>query len=323
MEGTMSRRLKRGLALLGAILLTLVVGITLLGAAYRPTLEIPAGRDGQYVTVAGNPIRYVQKGTGADILLVHGCPGSVEDWDTVINRLAEDYRVTAFDRPGHGYSGDAGDRYTYEYHAGAVLDLIEALQLRDVMLVGHSYGGTTALAVALRKPANVKSIVILDSAVYQLAESPSGLYRILAIPGFGTGFARLVGPTIVPAKITAGLRAQFPAGPPSEGFIETRQEIWNQPKVAVAIARESLRSNAEMRGMSPRYAEIVCPTFIAAQADNPIRRQTAERLAKEIDGAKLLLLSGTGHYVHVQKPDEVIALIRQAADGFDATPSMR
>jgi pimeloyl-ACP methyl ester carboxylesterase len=291
-----------------------VLIVTLLGVAYRPDVAIPAGRTGQHLDVAGTKIRYVQKGAGPDVLLVHGCPGSIEDWDSVIGALAQDFRVTAFDRPGHAYSGADGDLYTYDYHANVVLALIEALELHDVTLVGHSYGGATALAAALRKPSAVKSIVILDSAVYELTEKPSFIYHSLALPGFGTGFARIANSTIAPPRIAAGLRAQFPNGEPPDGFVDTRQQIWNQPKVTVAVAKELLRSDRELLTMSPRYSSIEIPTFIAAQADHPLRRQTGERLAREIAGAQLILLSGTGHYVHVEKPEKIIALIRQAVE---------
>lgn len=309
----MKTAFKRGLAVLAIAILALAIGISLLGAFYRPDVSIPAGFNGQHVTVLGNPIRVYQQGSGPDILLIHGSPGSVEDWETVIDELAKDYRVTAYDRPGHGYSGAAGNLHTYDYHALVALGLIEALELRDVLVVGHSYGGTTALAIALRKPPAVRGIVVLDSAAYGAQDPPSGLYRLLAIPGFGTGFARLIGPNLAPRKIREGLMAQFPGNPPPADFIDTRATIWNQPKVTTTVAHEALTATAQMSAMSPAYRDIACPTFIASQADSPFRRETAERLKREIPACELLLLSDTGHYVHIEKAGEVIVWIRKAA----------
>jgi len=179
--------------------------------------------------------------------------------------------------------------------------------------VGHSYGGTTALAIAVRKPAAVRGIVVLDSAGYRAQHPPSGLYRLLALPGFGTGFARLIGPNLAPRKIREGLVEQFPGNPPPEGFVEKRTGIWNQPKVTTTVAHEALEATAQMEAMSPAYKDIACPTYIAVQADNAFRRETAERLQREIPGCELLLLSDTGHYIHVEKADEVIDWIRKAA----------
>jgi pimeloyl-ACP methyl ester carboxylesterase len=319
-QGRKPARLVRGLAIGAAALVAIIGIITLLGVLYRPDLSIPAERAGEHIEVAGNPIRYVQKGTGPDILLIHGCPGSIEDWEAVFDELAGEFRVTAYDRPGHGYSGNEANEWTCSHHAGVALALIEKLDLRDVVVVGHSFGGTTALAVAARKPDRVKSIVVLDSAVYELEEKPSLLYRTLAIPGFGTGMARLIGPTVAPAKIREGIEAQFPGAVVPAGFIETRTAIWNQPKVTTSVARESLRSSAELVTLAARYREITLPTFIAAQADNPLRREEAERLHGEIASSELVLLPDTGHYVQFQKPAEVIALIRRAA-GSSAAPA--
>ncbi len=65
--------------------------------------------------------------------------------------------------------------------------------------------------------------------------------------------------------------------------------------------------------MSPHYPEIKLPTFIVSQAASQRRRETSERLAKEVPGAQLFLLSDTGHYVQIQKADEVVEVIRKAA----------
>ena len=292
--------------------LAVVAFVTVSGITYRPELSIPPGRKGQHVTIEGNPLRVQQVGAGPELLLIHGCPGSIEDWDTVVDTLARDFRVTTYDRPGHGYSGWDGVLYSYDYQANVALRLIEHLQLKDVVVVGHSYGGTTALAIAMRKPANVKCIVVLDSAAYELMEKPSSLYHVLAVPVIGTGISRLAGPLFVPDKIREGLLAQFPGTLPPAGFVQLRTEIWNQPKVSTSIARESVNANAESAVMSTRYATIEMPVFIAAQADHGGRRATAERLAQVIPGAHLTLLSNTGHYLQIQKPSEVVELIHRA-----------
>jgi pimeloyl-ACP methyl ester carboxylesterase len=79
------------------------------------------------------------------------------------------------------------------------------------------------------------------------------------------------------------------------------------------VAREALQAAALLAAMSRRYGEIAYPTFIAAQADDPFRRQTAERLQQEIPASELMLLDDTGHYVHIEKAADVTLLIRKAA----------
>ena len=106
--------MKRSLRIIVALLLVIIGGFTIAGLLYQPDIRIPEGLKGRYVEVKGNRIRYSQTGAGQDILLIHGCPGSLEDWEPVAESLSRKYRVTAYDRPGHGYSDATGDLYTYD-----------------------------------------------------------------------------------------------------------------------------------------------------------------------------------------------------------------
>ena len=146
----MSRNLLRYFAVPAALLVVLLLVAAVLGATYSPNTTIPAGMPGRHVVVNGVPLRVVQEGQGRDVLLIHGSPGSIEDWDSITGALAASFRVTRYDRPGQGYSGDDG-QYSQEHNGEIALGLIRALGLSRVVVVGHSYGGSTALAMAAGK----------------------------------------------------------------------------------------------------------------------------------------------------------------------------
>src|SRR5206468_5493685 len=110
------------------LIVAAIAAIAGYGAAYRPQIELPAGLKGQFIDVMGIRTRYVQTGAGPDVLLIHGSTGSVDDWAPVTDALAPNFRVTTYDRPGHGYSS-AGPRCDYEYNADFAVALIRALQL--------------------------------------------------------------------------------------------------------------------------------------------------------------------------------------------------
>jgi pimeloyl-ACP methyl ester carboxylesterase len=302
-------RLLRALAVLVALLVG-AAGVA--GLAYRPNTEIPEGAPGKHVLVNGVPIRVLQQGSGPDVLLIHGSPGSIEDWKPVVDALAGSMRVTAFDRPGHGYSADTG-RYSYEDNADTALALVDALKLEHVVVVGHSYGGTTALAMAARSPATIDAFVVLDSAAYAPSREPDFTLRLLDVPVLGVGFGALTGSLIAPAKIRKGLIEQFSGRTPPEEFIALRTRIWSTPKVTHAIAVETLAAAESLRALSPKYPSIRRPVFIVAEADSEFRRTTAERLHGDIPGSTLELLSNTGHYVQLEKTADVVRTIRRAA----------
>lgn len=121
------------------------------------------------VEVNGTKMHYQQMGKGPDILLVHGLFSNIGFWwSTVAPELAKTHRVTALDLRGHGLSGMTERGYRAVDLAGDVVALMELLDLRDVHIVGHSFGGAIALAAALRKRAFVNRITLADAWVPSL-----------------------------------------------------------------------------------------------------------------------------------------------------------
>lgn len=295
-------------ALLAMLLAALLIGmvLTIIGAFYEPNTQIPAGFLGRHVSVDGLPIRVYQRGTGRDVLLIHGSPGSLEDFGPVFSALGTRLRLTAYDRPGHGFSGDSG-KYSPAHNAEVAEALLSQLDMQDAIVVGHSYGGSSALALALRKPARASAYVILDSAVYAPLRAQPPLYKLLGLPYFGLGCASVLGAFLAPSRIRGEL-ARVWTGATAE-FIALRTRIWSTPKVSHALAREALDAAVALAAQSPRYPEIQQQVVILAQADDPHRRTTAQRLHHDIKGSKLLLVPGTGHYLQFERPDDVVKAI--------------
>jgi pimeloyl-ACP methyl ester carboxylesterase len=305
------RRLAVGLAgLVGAA----VFGLAVLGAIQKPDLTLPAGARGQHVTLSGTPIRYVQAGAGRDVLLVHGSPGSVEDWDPVFDRLAQRFRVTAFDRPGHGYSGGAELPHTPVENARLAIELVRALGLERVLFVGHSYGGATALQLATTDPPEIAAFVLVGARAYPPIHVDT-IYRLVDVPVLGAGFAAIAARFTGPARVESGLRASF--GPnldslPS-GLALSRGALWTRPTVVVSLAEERTTLEAALTASRARYSTIRKPVFILCGDQDHPNFEQASRLAREIPQARFTPLENTGHMVQYARPAELIAAIDAAA----------
>jgi pimeloyl-ACP methyl ester carboxylesterase len=306
------RTLKRLFAAFAVFFGLFCLSLVGVGALYRPNTAIPEGTPGRSVVVGGLPLRVLREGAGRDVLLIHGSPGSIEDFEPIAKELAGEFRVTRFDRPGHGYSGDDG-AYTFEHNAEEALALIEALGLTHVVVAGHSYGGTTALAMAVRHSPAVAAYVIVDSATYEPSRRADPGMRLLEVPLFGYGFGTVVAPLVSAKRIRKGILEQFSGVEPPESFVAERVRLWSTPKVTHAIASETLGARADLAGLSSRYPGIKEPVFIVAEADSPFRRGSAEHLHRDVPGSSLRLVPGTGHYIQFQKPAEVVTAIRAAA----------
>ncbi len=293
------------------IVVALGVAVSIGGLLYRPQAAIASGFSGSYVDAGGVQLRVVQEGSGRDILMIHGSPGILEDFDSQARDLRTSFRVTRYDRPGQGFSGDTGN-YSIRDNARVALALIEKLGLTNTIVVGHSYGGATALALGEMKSPRVAALVILDSAAYTSIRPVNPLFRYLRLPAFGLGVARVVRGT-TEARVRESIPAEFKAGPPPENFLSVRAPVYSEPKVVHAMANEHWDSNGELALISPHYGEIDVPVYIVAQRDDPARSASAERLQREVAHGNVTLISPSGHYVQVEQPAAVTEVIRRAA----------
>lgn len=306
-----TRLIARALLALLLCALLLIASVAMVGALQKPNTKIPADLAGQHVDVRGVPLRVLQRGTGRDVLFIHGSPGSLEDWSPLFESLASAFRLTAYDRPGQGYSGDAG-RYSYQFNAETALALIDTLKLQHVIVVGHSFGGPVALAMALHAPTTVDAYVTLDSSYYRPSRAPERGYRLIAVPWLGMGIATLASASVAPAKIRAGLPLVFGRRPPPENFVAQRTRIWSSAKVTHALALENLHAAEDLAALSPHYPEIHAPLFIVA-SEHPLRHAAAEQLQHDVVGSQLTSLPDTGHYLQFDEPGAVAEVIRSAA----------
>jgi pimeloyl-ACP methyl ester carboxylesterase len=101
------------------------------------------------------------------MVFIHGLGGSSTTWETVLGRFAETHRVLAVDLLGHGQS-DAGDPAIVDYSIGglarAVCELVRAMSLSSITVIGHSLGGAIAATAALEEPDLISRLVLVDSA---------------------------------------------------------------------------------------------------------------------------------------------------------------
>lgn len=285
------------------------------GITSRDMTKIPKDFEGKYIEISGIKVRYNQIGKGQDILFIHGVPGSIEDWEPIISSLSSNYRVTVYDRPGHGYSSAEKIGYNLEHNANIALGLINALHLENVIVVGHSYGGSVIMALAVRNPHQIKAFIPIAGATYPI-ENIEPIYSFIRIPIIGRGFAAVASSFIGPPMIKDGLNEAFYPNEDiiPEGYIETREKIWLQTKVLVSTAREELNLNSDLKKIIPDYEKISKKFFIIhGDSDLFVPKGDSLKLHKIIKNSKLLILEKTGHQVQYERPDILIETINEVA----------
>lgn len=136
-----------------------------------------------HVTARNIKFYYQQKGEGPDVMLVHGITGNLAVWmlSGLVQKLAKQFRVTAFDMRGHGYSDTPESNYTSADMADDIQALCQELAIENVRLLGHSFGAVVSLHAAEKHPDLVEGIILSDPFV-------PALRRLQADPRKWKGF---------------------------------------------------------------------------------------------------------------------------------------
>ena len=143
---------------------------------------------GQFVTVDGVRLHYIERGEGPPVVLLHGNVVTAEDFDAsgVFDLVARRHRVIAFDRPGFGYSDrPRGSAWSAGTQAELIRDAFAVLGINRPIVLGHSWGAAVALALGLNHPDAVKALVLLSGYYYPTLRADVLFSAPTAIPILG------------------------------------------------------------------------------------------------------------------------------------------
>jgi pimeloyl-ACP methyl ester carboxylesterase len=259
----------------------------------------------RFVTDAGD-IAWDRLGRGPPVVLVHGTPWSSWTWRRVAPRLGERFSVYVFDLLGFGASDQRrGQDVSLAGHGARLAALLEHWRLDRPALVAHDIGGATGLRAHLLHHRTVAALVLIDVVV--LAPWGSPFYRL--VQDHRSVFEQL------PAAIHEGvLRAYVGTAQPRPLDSEVEDRLiapWlgatGQSAFYRQIAAGTQRHTDEIE---PLLGKIGAPTLIVwGDADPWLPAAVGAELAERIPGARLALLSGAGHLVQEDQPDELTRLL--------------
>lgn len=237
-------------------------------------------------------VNYQQKGTGPDVILIHGLFGSLENLNMVAKHLALHHTVTNIDVRNHGHSFHQNDMDLQQLANDLVL-LLDHLSIAKASLLGHSMGGKIAAQVALSNPTRVDKLIIAD-----IAPVPYPAHHQKILDGLLS---------IDLSRITKRAQADSQLAKYVDDM-GVRQFLLRN--LALDQGRLSFKCNLDyINACYPQImqgyqgdAQFSGPTlFVKGGNSDYIRPEHRAFIAKILPNAKARVIAGAGHWLHAEK----------------------
>ncbi|MEX1023402.1 MAG: alpha/beta hydrolase [Dehalococcoidia bacterium] len=266
-----------------------------------PTKQVPVAR-GRF------EIEVVEEGSGPPLVFLHGISGL--QWSPFMDALARDHTVIA---PRHPGFGDASQEELDTVHdlVYAYLDLLDALDLRGVPLLGHSLGGMIAAELAATQPERFSSVTLYAPMGFFHVDEPT--FDFFACTPREMAAAFFVDPAGDAAQTSgeAGLMRMVQAGVKSETGSELVETYVERAKTLATAAKYLWP--LPNRGLWKRIHRISAPTTIIwGRSDGVVPPAYAQDFLDAIPGARVEWIEDASHELLLEQPEACLAAARDA-----------
>ncbi len=288
----------------------------------RPLPEL-GGAEHRFAELDGLRVHYAEAGGGDPVLLLPGWPQHHAMWAPVIAGLADRFRVIAPDLRGFGWTDAPGAGYDGETFARDQVELLDALGIERAFVIGHDWGGWTALLLGIHHSDRVRRIIALDTAHPWAGPRPELLLEAwrswyaacLALPGLGPLLLRRSG-------FTEGiLRRGNHRDPFTAEERRAYADSFRPPGRARAISalyRYYFAAFARALRGGWRHTRLGVPTLLLIGAGDalvtPKLVSRPEEYQRHADAFTVEVVPDCGHFVPNERPELVI----ERARGFFA-----
>jgi pimeloyl-ACP methyl ester carboxylesterase len=237
------------------------------------------------------------------LVFLHGWCGDREYWKHQAKAFAKDYRIVALDQAGHGESGKDRKAWTLDSLAGDVKAVAKALDLKRVILVGHSMGGPVSLAAAKKMPGVVVAVIGVDTLQDAEVKRSEEMVKPF-IESFEKDFKGTM-------RMGLGGLLGEKADPELKKWIVSRAES-QEPKMALPLMRELMAQD-----LKPLLKEAKVPVrCINSAGGYQWFTPTAVATNKKYADYDAVLIENVGHYPMLEKPEEFNKKLAEVLQGL-------
>jgi pimeloyl-ACP methyl ester carboxylesterase len=250
-----------------------------------------------------------------DVIAVHGFIQTLVSWRHLVPKLAAlGKRTCAFDLKGHGGSPcPADEKYSLEDHAAPILAFIRDHDLRDLTLIGHSFGGSVVLLLAIRLAGEgrLRALVIIDSFL------DASALRIRLLRAFGLAGGPLAALAFrweplarLAVRLGLWMLCRHPERFEDSAVAAYAANLSREDHARALIATGRSVVDAEYAALRAKLPTIDAPTLIVWGAqDRLLSPVNADRLHAAIPQSELFRVEDCGHVPHEERPEIVVEKI--------------
>lgn len=249
-------------------------------------------------------LNFKQFGQGDPIIILHGLFGTLDNWQTLAKKLAEDHTVFIIDQRNHGRSPH-DDTFDYPTMAADLKEFMEQNWIYKAHLIGHSMGGKTVMQFALEYPDMVDKLIVVDIAPVDYPERHNHIFDALL--------------NLYPEKLDSRKEIDIILEKQIPGYGERQFLMKNLTR-----SKDSggYRFKMNLPVIYKNYAHILAnvtsddsydePTlFIKGGDSKHIQDAYQEQILEKFPAAVVKTIENAGHWVHADQPDALLQLVRE------------
>ena len=312
---------------IGIGVLVFNVGLVLLTFGLSHQAQIQNPREGTVVDVGPISMHAIdimpdepdESSTGSydALILIHGSSTSALDFKSnLLPAFADTHRVVALDRPGHGYS-DRGDNSEIDnpaQQASLILETLSQMQIKNPVLIGHSWAGSVVLAALLTEHESVEPVagVLIAGVTHPYEREDSRPTKLALTPYIGPVFRwqylTPMGRMAIPGTVE---RFFSPDEVPEDYIRDTGLYLSLRPDTYLYNAQDRSRLTDHLADQSVLYSNINKPLLsIAATEDHVVPPSDHhDKLIEDVSSIQSVKVDGAGHSPHHTRTDEVVRAI--------------
>jgi len=267
------------------------------------------------IALADGDLQYVDEGSGPPMLFVHGTPTNSYEYRHLIATLSKRFRCLAPDHLGFGESSrPRAFAYTPEAHARVLKEFVERLDLQDLTLVVHDFGGPIGLPLALDASRRVRRVILMNTWAWPIDDDPKMARPARFIGGaigrvlyrYANASLRLIMPSAYGdrRKLTPEIHRRY---------LDVFRDRGARVLVLHALAKSLLGSRAHYQSLLDGIGRLrELPVLIVwGMKDSAFQPYQLERWRTLLPGAQVETIASAGHWPHEEEPERVVAAIER------------